>query len=54
MLPVLTKFLCVPDLHVTGDEVWVSANTLPRFGYSTLDTNEYNFYMYRYNKLLII
>ncbi|XP_073966525.1 L-dopachrome tautomerase yellow-f2-like isoform X2 [Choristoneura fumiferana] len=35
------------DLHVTGDEVWVIANTLPRFGYSRLDTNEYNFYIYR-------
>ncbi|XP_013178913.1 PREDICTED: protein yellow-like [Papilio xuthus] len=35
------------DLHVTNDEVWVMANTLPRFGYSTLDTNEYNFYIYR-------
>ncbi|XP_068627226.1 L-dopachrome tautomerase yellow-f2-like [Battus philenor] len=35
------------DLHVTGDEVWVMANTLPRFGYSMLDTNEYNFYIYR-------
>ncbi|CAG5001094.1 unnamed protein product [Parnassius apollo] len=37
------------DLHVTGDEVWVIANTLPRFGYSRLDTNEYNFYIYRGN-----
>ncbi|XP_047542949.1 L-dopachrome tautomerase yellow-f-like [Vanessa atalanta] len=37
------------DLHVTDDEVWVMANTLPRFGYSRLDTNEYNFYIYSGN-----
>ncbi|CAH2064589.1 unnamed protein product, partial [Iphiclides podalirius] len=37
------------DLHVTGDEVWVMANTLPRFGYSRLDVNEYNFFVYRGN-----
>ncbi|XP_045783588.1 uncharacterized protein LOC123879729 [Maniola jurtina] len=37
------------DLHVTNDEVWVMSNTLPRFGYSTLDTNEYNFFIYRGN-----
>ncbi|XP_061381860.1 L-dopachrome tautomerase yellow-f2-like [Danaus plexippus] len=37
------------DLHITGDEVWVMANTLPRFGYSRLDPNEYNFYVYRAN-----
>ncbi|XP_023945220.2 L-dopachrome tautomerase yellow-f2 isoform X2 [Bicyclus anynana] len=35
------------DLHVSNDEVWVMSNTLPRFGYSRLDTNEYNFYIYR-------
>ncbi|CAH0730911.1 unnamed protein product, partial [Brenthis ino] len=35
------------DLHITDDEVWVLTNTLPRFGYSKLDTNEYNFYVYR-------
>ncbi|KAM3956097.1 yellow-fa [Aphomia sociella] len=35
------------DLHVTGDEVWVIANSLPRFGYSRLDPNSYNFYIYR-------
>lgn len=42
------------DLHVTGDEVWVMANTLPRFGYSRLDTNEYNFYIYRGNAYELI
>nr|XP_049695806.1 L-dopachrome tautomerase yellow-f2 [Helicoverpa armigera] len=35
------------DLHVTNDEVWVTANTLPRFIYSRLDTNQYNFFVYR-------
>ncbi|XP_059054985.1 L-dopachrome tautomerase yellow-f2-like isoform X1 [Achroia grisella] len=35
------------DLHVTGNDVWVIANSLPRFGYSRLDTNSYNFYIYR-------
>ncbi|KAJ8706511.1 hypothetical protein PYW07_012589 [Mythimna separata] len=35
------------DLHVTDDEVWVTANTLPRFIYSRLDTDEYNFFIYR-------
>ncbi|KAJ0184320.1 hypothetical protein K1T71_000743 [Dendrolimus kikuchii] len=34
------------DLHVTDDEVWFMANTLPRFGYSMLDTNEDNFFVY--------
>ncbi|RVE54884.1 hypothetical protein evm_000251 [Chilo suppressalis] len=43
-----TRLLSYPsDLHVTGDEVWVMANTLPRFGYSRFDTNEYNFYIYK-------
>lgn len=37
----------VTDLHVTGDEVWVMANTLPTWIYSRLDTNDYNFYVYR-------
>ncbi|XP_052748086.1 L-dopachrome tautomerase yellow-f-like isoform X2 [Galleria mellonella] len=37
------------DLHVTGNEVWVIANSLPRFSYSRLDTNSYNFYIYRGN-----
>ncbi|KAL0858541.1 hypothetical protein ABMA27_012396 [Loxostege sticticalis] len=37
------------DLHVTGDEVWVMANTLPRFGYSRLNPNDYNFYIYKAN-----
>uniref|UniRef100_S4PXQ8 Yellow-fa n=1 Tax=Pararge aegeria TaxID=116150 RepID=S4PXQ8_9NEOP len=37
------------DLHVTNNEVWVMSNTLPRFGYSRLDTNEFNFYVYRGN-----
>ncbi|KAJ0169356.1 hypothetical protein K1T71_015240 [Dendrolimus kikuchii] len=37
------------DLHVTEDEVWFMANTLPRFGYSMLDTNEDNFFVYRGN-----
>ncbi|XP_038220432.1 L-dopachrome tautomerase yellow-f2-like [Zerene cesonia] len=35
------------DLHVTGDEVWVIANRLPRFGYSRLNTDEYNFFIYK-------
>lgn len=35
------------DLHITGDEVWVMANRLPRFIYSTLNTSEYNFFVYR-------
>ncbi|KAG6464139.1 L-dopachrome tautomerase yellow-f2 isoform X2 [Manduca sexta] len=35
------------DLHVTDDEVWVMANSLPRFSYSRLDTDEYNFFVYR-------
>ncbi|XP_063836136.1 L-dopachrome tautomerase yellow-f2-like [Ostrinia nubilalis] len=39
------------DLHVTGDEVWVMANTLPRFGYSRFNTNDYNFFIYRANVL---
>ncbi|GBP56076.1 hypothetical protein EVAR_43839_1 [Eumeta japonica] len=37
------------DLHVTGDEVWLMANSLTRFGYSRLDVGEYNFYIYRGN-----
>ncbi|XP_060808380.1 L-dopachrome tautomerase yellow-f2-like isoform X2 [Amyelois transitella] len=37
------------DLHVTGDEIWVMSNSLPRFGYSRLDVNEYNFHVYRAN-----
>ncbi|XP_053622434.1 L-dopachrome tautomerase yellow-f2-like isoform X2 [Plodia interpunctella] len=37
------------DLHVSGDEVWVISNSLPRFGYSRLDVNEYNFYVYKAN-----
>ncbi|CAH0602393.1 unnamed protein product [Chrysodeixis includens] len=35
------------DLHVIDDEVWVMANTLPRFIYSRLDPNQYNFFIYR-------
>ncbi|XP_050682887.1 L-dopachrome tautomerase yellow-f2-like [Leptidea sinapis] len=35
------------DLHVTGNEVWVMANKLPKFGYSRLDPNEYNFFVHR-------
>ncbi|XP_045509266.1 L-dopachrome tautomerase yellow-f2-like isoform X1 [Colias croceus] len=35
------------DLHVTGDEVWVITNRLPRFGYSRLNTDEYNFFIYK-------
>ncbi|XP_045489834.1 L-dopachrome tautomerase yellow-f2-like [Pieris rapae] len=37
------------DLHITDNEVWVIANKLPRFGYTALDTNEYNFYIYKAN-----
>lgn len=37
------------DLHVNDGEVWVMANRLPRFSYASLDTNEYNFYIYRGN-----
>ncbi|XP_072946836.1 uncharacterized protein [Epargyreus clarus] len=37
------------DLHVTNGEVWVMANSLPRFGYSSLDTNEFNFFVYKGN-----
>ncbi|KAI5637194.1 major royal jelly protein domain-containing protein [Phthorimaea operculella] len=37
------------DLHVSGDEVWVMANSLPTWAYSRLDTNQYNFYVYRAN-----
>ncbi|CAH4033201.1 unnamed protein product [Pieris brassicae] len=37
------------DLHITDNEVWVIANKLPRFGYSSLDTNQYNFYIYKAN-----
>ncbi|XP_063545255.1 L-dopachrome tautomerase yellow-f2-like isoform X1 [Cydia strobilella] len=44
-----TRMSYPSDLHVTEDEVWVMANTLPRFGYSRLDTNQYNFYIYRGN-----
>lgn len=44
------KLLSYPsDLHITDDEVWVMANTLPRFGYSTLNTDEYNFFVYKAN-----
>ncbi|XP_026748077.1 L-dopachrome tautomerase yellow-f2-like [Trichoplusia ni] len=35
------------DLHVTDDEVWVMANSLPRFIYSRLNPNQYNFFVYR-------
>ncbi|CAB3252668.1 unnamed protein product [Arctia plantaginis] len=35
------------DLHITGDEVWVMVNRLPRFIYSRLDTSDYNFFVYR-------
>ncbi|XP_075989635.1 L-dopachrome tautomerase yellow-f2-like [Anticarsia gemmatalis] len=37
------------DLHVTGDEVWIIANKLPRFIYSRLNPNEYNFFVYKAN-----
>nr|ABO26383.1 yellow2 [Bombyx mori] len=37
------------DLHITDGEVWLMANSLPRFGYARLDTNEYNFFIYRAN-----
>ncbi|GBP13544.1 L-dopachrome tautomerase yellow-f2 [Eumeta japonica] len=36
-------------LHVTGDEVWVMTNSMPRFIFSNLDTMEYNFHIYRGN-----
>ncbi|XP_049884200.1 L-dopachrome tautomerase yellow-f2-like isoform X2 [Pectinophora gossypiella] len=44
-----TRLSYPSDLHVTGDEVWVMANSLPTWAYSRLDTNEYNFFIYKAN-----
>ncbi|XP_048480073.1 L-dopachrome tautomerase yellow-f [Plutella xylostella] len=42
-----TRLSYPSDLHVTGDEVWLMVNSMPRFIYSRLDTNEYSFFIYR-------
>ncbi|KAH9637568.1 hypothetical protein HF086_014208, partial [Spodoptera exigua] len=41
--------LCITDLHVTENEVWVTSNTLPRFIYSRFNPEEYNFFVYKAN-----
>ncbi|CAK1553249.1 unnamed protein product [Leptosia nina] len=41
------KLVYISDLKVIGDEVWVLVNQIPRFVFSTLNTKEPNFFIYR-------
>ncbi|XP_068627157.1 L-dopachrome tautomerase yellow-f-like [Battus philenor] len=44
-----TKLAYVSDLKVIGDELWVLVNQIPKFIYSRFDTNEFNYFIHRFN-----
>ncbi|KAI5637210.1 major royal jelly protein domain-containing protein [Phthorimaea operculella] len=35
------------DLSISGDELWLMVNKMPQWSYGRLNTNEYNYYIYR-------
>ncbi|KAJ2941799.1 hypothetical protein O0L34_g10605 [Tuta absoluta] len=37
------------DLSISGDELWLMVNKMPQWAYGRLNTNEYNYYIYRAN-----